>query len=148
MYLLIPSKDISIVFPWQTAGYFLFFWGPVSVTLDTSLAPTLNNPVLLESIFWNLFWIFWLVLQPPFWLFHFCCDLFCGESTCLGICVHVSTPAIHLSFWASVFDVSQTWSVTWVNCWKYSPEILSQENLTCDLGRRLKSISSSDDYQI
>lgn len=42
--LLLVLCFVLVCFPHRTAGYFLSFLGPVLVFLESSSAPTLNNP--------------------------------------------------------------------------------------------------------
>lgn len=58
-----------VLFSSQNCWILFFpFLGPVLVILEVSSAQTLNNPFVLESLLFNLFWTLWIVLHSDYFI--------------------------------------------------------------------------------
>lgn len=71
--ILYVSKGILLpllcfVFLTELLDTFFPFLGPVLVILEVSSAQTLNNPLVLESLLFNLFWTLWIVLHSDYFI--------------------------------------------------------------------------------
>lgn len=103
------------------------------------------------SLFWDLFWFSWKVLQHQLWIIHFHYNEFSGtyfeysglffnflsayfipivislvaETLAWQSVFQVLISASSFSFWVSVFNVSQIHAAMWVDCSKYSCKTLS-----------------------